>query len=455
MSAQHLFDPALLQKYNTNGPRYTSYPTALSFDDSFFDDDLIKAVKTSPNNDLSLYLHIPFCHSLCYYCGCNKIVTRHNHKATEYLTYLFTEISQRKSLFNRYKVKQIHLGGGTPSFLSEQQIANLMGHIRNNFSIAKDAEVSIEIDPRNLQIDYIDHLANIGFNRLSIGVQDIDSQVQKAINRIQSTKFVEDLILRAKQVGFHSVNVDLIYGLPHQTPERFLKTLAKVIDIDVDRISLFSYAHLPERFAAQRKLRDEWLPNPQQKLALMQLAIESFLQSGYQMIGMDHFAKNDDKLALAQKRGELHRNFQGYTTHADADLLGLGVSSISHIGECYSQNYKDLSSYYQSINETGNGVNKGLKLSFDDQVRGYVIAKLMCNLRFDKQELQLLFDVDFDQYLSDSIDNLQPFIKDKLVQNAETHILVEPRARLLIRNICMAFDNYIKQQHVKRFSRVI
>lgn len=455
MSAQHIFDPALLQKYNTHGPRYTSYPTALSFDESFFDDDLIKAVKTSPNSDLSLYIHIPFCHSLCYYCGCNKIVTRHHHKAAEYLAYLFTEISQRRNLFDRHKVKQIHLGGGTPSFLSEQQIANLMGHLRNSFNIAQEAQISIEIDPRNLQLEYIDHLASIGFNRISIGVQDIDSQVQKAINRVQSTEFVEDVVQRAKQNGFTSVNVDLIYGLPHQTPERFSKTLVKVVEMDVDRISLFSYAHLPQRFAAQRKLRDEWLPNAQQKLVLMQLAIEHFVKSGYHMVGMDHFAKKHDELAVAQQKGTLHRNFQGYTTNADCDLLGLGVSSISHIGACYSQNHKDLTSYYQSVEELGNGVHKGLKLTFDDQVRGYVIAKLMCNLRLDKNELTQLFDIDFDSYFAESLALLIPFIEDKLVENVNHHLKVNHRARLLIRNICMAFDSYIKHQQVQRYSRVI
>ena len=455
MNSKRFFDPQLLEKYNTNGPRYTSYPTALSFNESFYNDDLIKAVKTSPNTDLSLYIHIPFCHSLCYYCGCNKIVTRHPEKSDDYMFYLIGEITQRQKLFKKHVVRQIHLGGGTPSFLSKQQLSNLMAVLKSHFVLSQDVEIGIEIDPRNLTLDYIDHLANIGFNRLSIGVQDIDPQVQKAINRVQSTELIEQIVNQANKIGFRSVNLDLIYGLPHQTPERFERTLDKVIQMGVQRISLFSYAHLPERFPAQRKLRYEWLPNAAQKLALMKLAIERFLDAGYMMIGMDHFAKPNDELALAQKRHQLHRNFQGYTTHANCDLLGFGVSAISNIGDCYSQNYKQLADYYQALNESDNAVHKGVKLNLDDQIRGFVISQLMCNFQVDKSQVENLYDIHFDSYFQQSLRSLQPFVDDNLVEVDALQIKVKNKARLLIRNICMSFDGYIKNQHIHRYSTVI
>ncbi|MFA3792467.1 oxygen-independent coproporphyrinogen III oxidase [Aliiglaciecola sp. SL4] len=455
MNSKRFFDPNLLEKYNTNGPRYTSYPTALSFSESFYNDDLIKAVKTSPNTDLSLYIHIPFCHSLCYYCGCNKVVTRHPEKAEDYMFHLLAEITQRQELFKKHVVRQIHLGGGTPSFLSKQQLSNLIAVLKSHFKLSEDVEIGIEIDPRNLTLDYIDHLANIGFNRLSIGVQDIDPQVQKAINRVQSTELIEQIVERANKIGFNSVNLDLIYGLPHQTPERFERTVDKVIQMGVQRISLFSYAHLPERFPAQRKLRDEWLPNANQKLELMKLAIERFLDAGYNMIGMDHFAKPNDELAKAQKQQKLHRNFQGYTTHADCDLLGFGVSAISNIGDCFSQNYKQLGEYYQGLNETHSAVHKGVKLNLDDQIRGFVISQLMCNFSLDKSQVENLYDIQFDHYFKHSLRALQPFEEDNLIENSATKIVVKDKARLLIRNICMSFDAYIKNQQIGRYSRVI
>lgn len=448
-------DFSALKKYDTQGPRYTSYPTALSFSEDFFNDDLIKAVKTSPNNDLSLYLHIPFCHSLCYYCGCNKVVSRHQSKAEPYLTALFKEISARSALFADYQVKQIHLGGGTPSFLSESQIATLMLKINQQFNVAEDAQIGIEIDPRRLPLDYIDHLANIGFNRLSIGVQDMDTQVQRAINRVQSTPFIRSLVQRANHVGFRSVNLDLIYGLPHQTPERFALTLQTVTEISPQRISLFNYAHLPERFAAQRKIRQAWLPDAETKLALMKLAIEHFCQAGYQMIGMDHFAKPDDELAQASIHKQLHRNFQGYTTHADCDLLGLGVSAISSIGESISQNNKELARYCANVLAEGHGVEKGVILNFDDQVRNYVIRELMCNLKLDKRRFAQLFDTDFDDYFATSVAKLHPYICEQLVSNDTTELVVAPQARLLVRTICMCFDAYLPNPQLQRYSRVI
>lgn len=456
MQANQFFDPKLLSKYNTSGPRYTSYPTALEFHDEFSEQDFIKAVKDSPNRELSLYVHIPFCHSLCYYCGCNKVITRHRDKADTYLEFLAEEISSRAEFFTDYTVKQLHWGGGTPSFLTHTQITKLVSLLKEKFTFAEHVEMSIEIDPREIEMNLAEHLFDLGFNRLSIGVQDIDKKVQETINRVQSTEFISDFIAHAKAVGFKSINIDLIYGLPHQTIETFTKTLNKAHEMDVDRISLFSYAHIPSRFAAQRKLRDEWLPSVQEKFALMKLAIEKLCGFGYDFIGMDHFAKPNDELSIAQKEGSLHRNFQGYTTKGGCDLLGLGVSSISNIGNSFSQNIKELQAYYKAIDTRKNAQVKGVSLSTDDVIRGEVIRELMCNLYIDKQQISKKYNIDFSEYFAEDLPLLKTFISDGLVENTAEFIKVDQKARLLIRNICMSFDAYMKQ-HVnqQRFSRVI
>lgn len=456
MPATQFFDSTLLKKYNTSGPRYTSYPTALEFHDNFGPKDFVKAIETSPNRELSLYVHIPFCHSLCYYCGCNKVITRHRDKADIYLDFLAQEISSQAPLFKDYTVKQLHWGGGTPSFLTHEQITTLVGLLKDKFSFAEQVEMSIEIDPREIEMDLADHLYQLGFNRLSLGVQDLDAKVQETINRVQSTEFIESFINRAKDVGFNSINIDLIYGLPHQTVDSFKKTLDKAHEWDVDRISLFSYAHLPSRFAAQRKLRDEWLPSVDEKFALMKLSIETLCDYGYDFIGMDHFAKPEDELSIAQKNGSLHRNFQGYTTKGGCDLLGLGVSSISNIGHSFSQNIKELQSYYKAIDSQGHAQEKGVALNPDDVIRGEVIRELMCNLFVDKNKINEKFAINFDEYFANDLPLLQTFIDDGLVINTNDTITVVQKARLLIRNICMSFDAYMKQ-HVnkQRFSRVI
>ncbi|MBA6371979.1 MULTISPECIES: oxygen-independent coproporphyrinogen III oxidase [unclassified Colwellia] len=456
MQANQFFDPKLLSKYNTSGPRYTSYPTALEFHDEFSEQDFIQAVKDSPNRELSLYVHIPFCHSLCYYCGCNKVITRHRDKADTYLEFLAEEISSRAEFFTEYTVKQLHWGGGTPSFLTHIQITKLVSLLKEKFTFAEHVEMSIEIDPREIEMNLAEHLFDLGFNRLSIGVQDIDKKVQETINRVQSTEFISDFIAHAKAVGFKSINIDLIYGLPHQTIETFTKTLNKAHEMDVDRISLFSYAHIPNRFAAQRKLRDEWLPSVQEKFALMKLAIEKLCGFGYDFIGMDHFAKPNDELSIAQKEGSLHRNFQGYTTKGGCDLLGLGVSSISNIGTSFSQNIKELQAYYKAIDTRKNAQVKGVSLSTDDVIRGEVIRELMCNLYIDKHQISKKYDIDFAEYFAEDLPLLKTFISDGLVENTADFIKVDQKARLLIRNICMSFDAYMKQ-HVnqQRFSRVI
>ncbi|TPH13473.1 oxygen-independent coproporphyrinogen III oxidase [Litorilituus lipolyticus] len=456
MQVSQFFDNQLLSKYNTSGPRYTSYPTALEFHDDFKHDDFIKAIENSNNRDLSLYVHIPFCHTLCYYCGCNKVITRHRDKADTYLEYLAKEIALQAPLFKEYSVKQLHWGGGTPSFLTHEQITTLVSLLKEKFNFSDDLEMSIEIDPREIEMDLAEHLFSLGFNRLSLGVQDLDLKVQEAINRVQSTEFIGNFIQHAKTVGFQSINIDLIYGLPHQTPENFRKTLDKAHEWDVDRISLFSYAHLPSRFAAQRKLRDEWLPNTQEKFALMKLAIETLCEYGYDFIGMDHFAKPNDELSVAQSDGSLHRNFQGYTTRGECDLLGLGVSSISAIGNSFSQNLKDLKEYYKAITEQQHAQVVGVSLTEDDIIRGEVIRELMCNLYLDKEKINKKYNIVFDEYFAEDLPLLDTFIDDGLVDNSEKAIAVDQKARLLIRIICMSFDAYMKK-HVnqQRFSRVI
>ncbi len=456
MQATQFFDKALLKKYNTSGPRYTSYPTALEFHDQFKHDDLLQAIETSPNRELSLYVHIPFCHSLCYYCGCNKVITRHRDKADTYLEFLAEEIASRAPLFKNYTVKQLHWGGGTPSFLRHEQMSKLVALLKEKFNFAEQVEMSIEIDPREIEMNLAEHLFSLGFNRLSIGVQDIDKKVQQTINRVQSTEFIENFIAHAKKVGFKSINIDLIYGLPHQNIDTFTRTLNKAHEMDVDRISLFSYAHIPSRFAAQRKLRDEWLPSVDEKFALMKLAIEKLCDFGYDFIGMDHFAKPEDELAIAQRAGKLHRNFQGYTTQGGCDLLGLGVSSISAIGNSFSQNTKELQDYYKAIDTQAHAHVKGVSLTQDDIIRAEVIRELMCNLYLDKNKISQQFAINFDDYFAEDLPLLQTFINDGLMSNNDDEIRVAQKARLLIRNICMSFDAYMKQHiNKQRFSRVI
>lgn len=456
MSELAFFDQRLLKKYNTNGPRYTSYPTALEFNTQFCNQDFVSALSTSNNKDLSLYIHIPFCHSLCYYCGCNKVVTRHQHKTDIYLEYLAKEIGYRSQCCQNKTVSQIHLGGGTPSFLTKPQLSKLVEILKSQFHLADSVEMSIEIDPRNVELDLVDHLFSLGFNRMSIGVQDTNKNVQKAINRVQSFEFIKSFIQRAKQTGFDSVNIDLIYGLPHQTLESFYQSLKTIKILNSDRISLFSYAHLPARFAAQRKIKQDWLPNSEEKFGLMKLAMTVLTEYGYKLIGIDHFAKPDDELAIAQEKGHLHRNFQGYTTHNNTNLLGLGVSSISSIDQVFSQNHKHLKDYYQQIDSLCHAVEKGIKLTFDDIVRKEVISSLMCNLVVRKQQIESQFGIKFNQYFKNELLSLKVFIDDALVINEPEYIMVSQSARLLVRNICMSFDTYM-QNHINkhRFSQVI
>lgn len=451
-----LFNPQLLEKYDLSGPRYTSYPTALEFHDEFEERQFRQAVLTSCGSDLSVYIHIPFCHSLCYYCGCNKVITRNNDKVQAYLEFLAQEIAYRAHLFSRFQVTQLHFGGGTPSELTIEQLAKLLNLLKSQLNFSASAEMSMELDPRNLDEDYIDSLADLGFNRLSIGVQDTNREVQVAINRLQCTDHVNRLVKRAKQAGIQSINLDLVYGLPFQTPARFEHTLTETLALDPERISLFNYAHMPQKFAAQRKIQDDWLPQGKAKLDLMQQAMGWFTQQGYHMVGIDHFAKPNDELAIAQHKKRLGRNFQGYTTEKDCDLVGFGVSAISRIGNAYSQNQKHLKKYYAQLKELHHPIEKGIVLSSEDNIRGYIIQELMTNLYLDKKEVEELYEIQFDHFFRAESQILKQFEDDDLLVNTSEYLQIKQRARLFLRVICMTFDAYLNR-HVKqaRFSRVI
>lgn len=450
------WDQALIEKYNYSGPRYTSYPTALEFSEEFAEDDFVQAVANSNNESLSLYIHIPFCHMLCYYCGCNKIITRHAHKADQYLEFLAKEITARAQLFKHQTVTQMHWGGGTPTFLTKEQISSLMNLLRQEFNFADIGEYSIEIDPREIELDTLEHLRNEGFNRISLGVQDFNKDVQVAVNREQSEEFIFAMIERARELGFVSTSIDLIYGLPHQTTESFAKTIERVIELSPDRLSVFNYAHLPQIFAAQRKLKEEDMPSPREKLQILENTINQLVAAGYQYIGMDHFAKPDDELSILQNNGKLHRNFQGYTTQPECDLLGLGVSAISQIGNCYAQNQKDIKQYYASVDERSNALWKGVGLAEDDFIRRAVIKQLICHFELDFGSIESQWDLSFEEYFKEDLQLLQTFIDDKLVEYDARSLKITPKGELLIRNICMCFDVYLRDRaRQQQFSRVI
>ncbi|MFA0097309.1 oxygen-independent coproporphyrinogen III oxidase [Vibrio splendidus] len=453
---QIVWDQEILNKYNYSGPRYTSYPTALEFHEAFTVADYDMACTQYPERPLSLYVHIPFCHKLCYYCGCNKVITRHSHKADEYLDVIEHEIRQRASLLNGRQVTQLHFGGGTPTFLTKTQITRLMMILREEFNFTADAEISIEVDPREIELDVLDHLRNEGFNRLSIGVQDFNKEVQKLVNREQDEEFIIAMVKRAKELGFRSTNLDLIYGLPKQTQALFAETLKQVLEMKPGRLSVFNYAHMPQLFAAQRKIKDKDLPEPKEKMAILQDTIETLTGAGYQFIGMDHFALPEDELAVAQREGILHRNFQGYTTQGEADLIGFGVSAISMVGDAYAQNQKELKKYYAQVNDLRHALWKGVALDSDDLLRREVIKQLICNFKLDKTMIESEFSVNFNRYFKEDLGLLQTFINDELVEVDDKEIRVTLRGRLLIRNICMCFDKYLRAKaRQQQFSRVI
>lgn len=451
-----IWDQSLIQKYNYSGPRYTSYPTALEFNEQFSDHDFLDATKLYSDKPLSLYVHIPFCHKLCYFCGCNKLITRQRDKVTRYLEVLKQEIVSRSALFKDRIVTQMHWGGGTPTFLTNDEITWLVDVLKENFNFSPDAELSIEIDPREISPNTIDHLALVGFNRISMGIQDFNHEIQLLINREQDEALIEALIKQARKNNFASISLDLIYGLPKQTVASFTKTLKKVIELSPDRLSVFNYAHLPSRFAAQRKIKDADLPSAQEKLNILHTSIDELTQSGYKFIGMDHFAKPTDELAIAQEKGILHRNFQGYTTQGEADLLGLGVSAISILGDSYAQNQKDLKLYQDQVKQSGNALWKGFTMSNDDKIRRDVIKQLICHFYLDKTSIEQRYQINFDHYFKEDLALLLPLQKDGLVAINDDSISVQAKGQLFIRNICMCFDIYMRKlARQQQFSRVL
>ncbi|MEO8742885.1 MAG: oxygen-independent coproporphyrinogen III oxidase [Lysobacteraceae bacterium] len=465
MNAIPPFDANLLRRYDKPGPRYTSYPTAPQFDSGFGEDAFRNAARRS-NTDpiprrLSLYAHIPFCFSPCFYCGCNRIITRDKSRANTYLARLVREIAMVAPLFDRDRdVIQLHLGGGTPNFMGTGQIGELIDSLGRHFhfSASPTRDFSIELDPRHVGANDIAALAAMGFNRASLGVQDFDPAVQHAVNRVQSVEETLAVINACRKHRFRSINVDLIYGLPGQSREGFGRTLDIVTAARPDRLAIYSYAHMPQLFRAQRQIDEVLLPNPEDKLGLLQLAIEKLSEAGYRYIGMDHFAQPDDDLARAQQDGGLHRNFMGYTTHAESDLIGLGVSAISHVGDTYSQNPRDLPLWEAAIDAGRLPVWRGMELDADDVIRADAIQQLMCRGIIDIKSLELRHDIEFNAYFGTALDRLASLEADGLVETSATAIRATSRGRLLLRIIAACFDRYLQQPSaadIPRFSKAI
>lgn len=456
-----VWDMELINRYDLSGPRYTSYPTAVQFDPALSASELIHQGQTSADKQapLSLYVHIPFCAHVCYYCACNKVITRNRDRAQPYLETVYREMEQLSQWYSDDRiVDQLHWGGGTPTFISDSQMYELMQALRRQFNLRNDdqGDYSIEIDPREASPETLDVLRQTGFNRISLGVQDLDPQVQQAVNRVQPLEQTQAVLDKARQLGFSSINMDLIYGLPHQSLESFDKTLDVVIGMNPDRLSVFNYAHLPDRFRSQKHINPEQLPSPETKLAILQHSINKLLDAGYVYIGMDHFAKPDDSLALAQAAGQLHRNFQGYTTHAECDLVAMGVSAISQIGRVYYQNEHDLAAYTQAVTQQKHAIRRGVCLTDDDIIRGAVINQLICHFELDTAVIEQRFGILFNDYFNQEQSELTQFEADGLIQRHGSRIEVTPAGRLLIRRICMAFDAYIpKQQPARGYSRII
>ena len=461
MQDDQLFNRPLVEKYDRPGPRYTSYPTAPQFHAAFAEDDYRAAAERSNRvalpKPLSVYVHIPFCRSLCYYCACNKIITHNTERAAEYLDWLKQEIEVQGRLFDETRrMTQLHLGGGTPTYLSNAQLGDLMAALDAAFHFApvEEREFSLEVDPRTVTPAQIHELHELGFNRLSFGVQDFDPDVQKAVNREQSEEQVFALVQAARDAGFQSISVDLIYGLPLQTVASFDTTLDKIIALRPDRLATYSYAHLPELFKAQRLIRPEDMPPPERKIELLELTIRRLTAAGYVYIGMDHFALPEDELTLAKENGTLQRNFQGYSTHADCDMIGLGITSIGKVGDSYSQNVKETAQYQARLEAGRLPVMRGYRLNNDDRLRRDVINTLMCHGRLDFAEIESRHDIVFNEYFADALEQLDEMERDGLVAIQANGLEVLPAGRLMMRNMAMAFDAYLKPNE-GRFSRTV
>ncbi|OOG85072.1 oxygen-independent coproporphyrinogen III oxidase [Pseudomonas sp. A25(2017)] len=454
------WDSDLIRRYDLAGPRYTSYPTAAQFASQVGTFDLLHALRDSRKalRPLSLYVHIPFCANICYYCACNKVITKDRGRAHAYLQRLEQEIQLIGChLAPTQRVEQLHFGGGTPTFLSHDELRQLMAKLRKHLNLLDDdsGDYGIEIDPREADWSTMGLLRELGFNRVSIGLQDLDPAVQRAVNRLQSLEETRAVVEAARTLQFRSINIDLIYGLPKQTPENFARTVQEVIHLQPDRLSVFNYAHLPERFMPQRRINSQDLPNPEQKLVMLQGTIEQLTAAGYRYVGMDHFALPDDELAIAQEEATLQRNFQGYTTHGHCDLIGLGVSAISQIGDLYCQNSSDLNHYQNTLADGQLATSRGLICNADDRLRRAVIQQLICHFHLPFAEIEQTFNIDFRGYFAPQWPQLQAMAADGLIELDNTHIRVLPAGRLLVRSVCMVFDAYLDLHNRQRFSRVI
>lgn len=459
----------MLQKYDVSGPRYTSYPTADRFVEAFTEDAYKLALEqrrvAGAALPLSIYVHIPFCESLCFFCACNKIVTKHHERSAEYLRYLNREIDlhmehlgtakgTKKSSANT--ISQLHLGGGTPTFFSDDELSELMNMLKHNFIFAPNGEYSIEVDPRTVNEQRLKHLAELGFNRLSFGVQDFDPEVQKAVHRIQPAEQVFSLVEAARRLQFKSINVDLIYGLPMQTPESFTRTLKQIVELRPNRIALYGYAHLPERFKPQRRISEYELPAAQDKITMLSNALKAFIEAGYVYVGMDHFALPDDDLAIAKRQGRLHRNFQGYSTQPDCDLISLGVSAIGRVGATYSQNAKTIEEYYDYLNQGRFPVVRGLALSRDDLIRRAVIMAIMCQGALQYESIELAYVIDFKTYFAKELELLKEQQAIGMLELDDSGLQVTDTGWFFVRAVAMLFDKYLQTDRNRaRFSKII
>ena len=465
------FERDLVRKYDVTGPRYTSYPSALQFSEQV-DSQAYREAAAASNEDmvpkpLSLYVHVPFCRVVCFYCGCNKVITANYSRAQAYVARLKREITSQAALFDSDRqVEQLHFGGGTPTYLNGDDLVNVVSALSEAFPMDRSSrrEFSIEIDPRTCDTDKVALLAELGFNRMSLGVQDFDPDVQKAVNRIQTVEQTETVIQAARRSGFHSLNLDLIYGLPKQTPETFDRTLDRVLALRPERLAVYNYAHLPHLFKVQQRIRAEDIPDAEAKLAILELTIRRLGEAGYVYIGMDHFALPDDELAVAQRRGGLHRNFQGYSTRAECDLVGLGVSSIGKVGEGFFQNRKEPDSYAAAIDGGNLAVFRGYLLNDDDRIRRDVISAIMCHSRVEFAAVERDHGIDFREYFRDDLQRLEPLAEDGLVELQRDAVQVTPRGRMFLRNVGMAFDAYLDRggqsesgaaPATQRYSRVL
>jgi len=454
----------LLRRLDVQGPRYTSYPTADRFVEAFGADTYRQALRQRAQGavvggapPLALYLHIPFCEQLCYYCACNKIITKHHSRGREYLADLAIEVELHVAELGRTQpVSQLHLGGGSPTFLSDEELGELMAMLRRNFKVLPDAEVSIEVDPRTASRERLRNLAGMGFNRISFGVQDFDADVQVAVHRVQSFEMVRDLVAEARALRFESINADLIYGLPKQTPESFKRTITQVCELRPTRLALYSYAHLPQRFKPQRRIDTAALPSAEQRIGMLRSALAGFMGQGYVYIGMDHFALPGDSLAVAKRQGRLHRNFQGYTTQPDCDLVALGVSAIGRIGATYSQNAKTLAEYHDALAQRQFPIVRGLALTRDDLLRRAVIMALMCQGRIEFESIELAHLIRFREVFAHELEQLKPLAEMGLVEVGEQDIQVTPTGWYFVRAVAMVFDKHLQADRVReRFSRII